>query len=487
MQATLTRSNAVKLMLGLLAAEILSAFELSMLYAALRSMIADFGNPEAVGWVMTSFLLASAVSAAICGRLGDIFGRKRVLLAVIVFSIIGSLIAGFASTIGWVVVGRVIQGTAGAIFPLCIGLVRENVKPQSAPLFIGTLAATLTVTMGLGMLLGGIIVDQLNWHWIFFAGAIAGVVAFIAIYCWMPVSATKPYDRRTNLLGGILFAPAVVFLLLGITKAPSWGWGSNSTLACLLAGIVLLLAWIRSELRAEAPLLDVRLLLNRQVLLVNLGSAVLGLTSFQSMQMWSIVLQQPTISGVGLGVSATVAGMVLFPKTLIALASGPAAGWLISRFNGRLAMATGASIMAFAWILLAFKHDSVLLMVFQFTLLGFGMSMFYSSVPILLAQAVPMERTSEASGMMIVIRSTAMGIGAQIVAFLLDSSTVTIAGASYPDQTAVYRVIAYVIAGCVAMIIIAMLVSKQSPDKSTQSAAHSAIPLPNSTVSAAGK
>src|SRR5690606_42029878 len=115
----MTRANAVKLMLGLLSAEVLSAFELSMLYAALKAMIADFGNPGAVGWVMTSFFLASAVSAAICGRLGDIFGRKRALMVVIALSLVGSLIAAFSSTLEWVIVGRVAQCRAGAVVLPC--------------------------------------------------------------------------------------------------------------------------------------------------------------------------------------------------------------------------------------------------------------------------------------------------------------------------------------------------------------------------------
>lgn len=457
----MTRSTAVKLMLGLLSAEILSAFELSMLYAALRAMIRDFGNPEAVGWVMTSFFLASAVSAAICGRLGDIFGRKRVLLVVVFLSIIGSLIAAFSDTLSGVIVGRVIQGTAGAIFPLCIGLVRENVKAESAPLFIGTLAATLTVTMGMGTFLGGVIVDNLSWHWVFFAGAAAGLVALVTVGLWMPRSPSQPFDRRTNIIGGVLFAPAVVLVLLGISKAPSWGWSSPETLISIGAGIGLLALWVFTELRAQVPLLDVRLLAHRQVFLVNLGSAILGLTSFQSMQLWSIVLQQPTATGVGLGLSATVAGIVLLPKTLIALASGPSAGWIISRFNGRMSMMAGAGIMALGWAALGYKHDSIPYMMVMLTLLGFGMSMFYSSIPIVIAQSVPMDRTSEASGMMLVIRSTAMGIGAQIVASILDSSTVEVAGASYPDETAVYRVIAYVIGGCVLMLLVSSRLSRQ--------------------------
>lgn len=459
MKSTFTRSMAIKMMAALLAAEVLSAFELSMLYSALRFMIADFGSPEQVGWVMTSFLLSSAVSAAICGRLGDLYGRKKVLLVVVGISIIGSLIAGFSNSIEGVVCGRIIQGMAGAIFPLCIGLVRESVSDKQAPVFIGTLAVTFTVTMGAGAFAGGVIVDTLSWHWIFYLGAVAGAVAFITIYYWMPAPAfvVKNEARNTNFAGGVLFAPAIALLLLGITKGQSWGWDDHYILSFLAVGVLLLLAWIQSELRAENPLINVRLLANRQVLLVNLCSAILGMTSFQLVQVWSIVLQQPVSTGIGFGISATLTGLVILPKTLIALLSGPTAGFIISRRNGRMAMTIGASIMALGWIILSLKHDSVAMITGLLVFLGFGMSMVYAGIPILISQAVPLARTSEANGMMSVIRYTAMGIGAQLVAALLNSSTVVVEGAGYPDATALNRVLGYIIAGSVAIVVIAMM------------------------------
>lgn len=220
--------------------------------------------------------------------------------------------------------------------------------------------------------------------------------------------------------------------------------------------------WIKSELHAEVPLIDVRLLANRQVLLINLGSVVLGLTSFQSMHVWSIVLQQPEATGIGLGASATISGLALLPKTLIALVAGPVAGWLISRYSGRVPMAAGSIVMTAAWIVLIFKHDSIALIAITLTFLGLGMSTFYACIPILIAQSVPMHRTSEASGMMIVIRATAMGIGAQVIAVLLNSSTQAYEGANYPDETALTRVLLYVIAGTVLQLIIALRLKRKN-------------------------
>lgn len=446
------------LLLTLFAAEVLSAFELSMLYPALKPMIAEFGNAQAAGWVMTSFFIASAVFAALCGRLGDLLGRKRLLQVVIILSIVGSLISGLSSSLAGLLVGRIIQGSSGAIFPLCLGLVRENVKPESVPMMIGILAATLTVTMGLGIFVGGIIVDTIGWRWIFWGGALAGLIALAAVTWQLPTNVRPSAQALSgiNLTGGILFAPALVILLLLIQKGAAWGWASPMALGSAVVSLALFSIWAWSEIRAKKPLLDVRLLVDRQVLLVNLGSVMLGVSSFQSLQIWSIILQQPTTTGVGLGVSASVSGLALLPKTLVALIAGPAAGWLIARYSGRFALIFGSSIMLAMWTALMFNHSSVLGIALLLTLLGFGMSTYYASIPILITRSVPMEKTSEAGGMMIVIRATAMGIGAHLVAMIFNSSTIAVGGVQYPDETALMRVLLYVMAGCVAQICIAL-------------------------------
>ncbi len=457
------KKNTLTFLGALVAAEILSAFELSMLYSALRYLIEDFGNPEAVGWIITSFLLASAVSAAICGRLGDMFGRRQVLLAVIAVSVAGSLISGFSSSLAGVVAGRIIQGAAGAIFPLCIGLVRENTSDDRAPIHIGILAATMTVSAGFGAVLGGVLVDNLSWHWIFFCGAAVGAVAMVLIAIYVPKSRPAGVPKRTNILGGILFAPAIVFILLSVTKSADWGWADTRTVLFLGAGAALMIVWIVSELKAETPLIHVRLLANRQVLLVNLAGAVLGLSAFQFLQVWSILLQQPTTTGIGLGLSATMAGLVMLPMTLMALVGGPAAGWMIARYGGRPTMAIGSLVLSLTWIAVLLKNDSVLFFLGIMIIMGLSKALFYASLPILIARSVPLERTSEASGVMIVIRVTAMGIGAQIVATLLDSSTVKAPAGEgfYPDPTAYMVTLSYIIVGCFLMFFISLMLPRK--------------------------
>lgn len=448
---------------ALVVAEILSAFELSMLYAAVRQLVADFGDPVAVGWIITSFLLMSAVSAAICGRFGDMFGRARMLVIIVVLSIVGSLVAGFAAGIGGVILGRVIQGTSGAIYPLCIGLIREHCAARSTPILIGLLAASMTVAGGVGIVIGGLLVDHLSWRWIFFAGALAGVAALVLVRIWVPRSRPAVVPRGANFLGGVLFVPAIVLILLAINQGAQWGWWDWRIHLMLLAALVLMVIWIRSELDAEVPLIDVRLLIRREALAAYLVIGFISLGAFQFLLIWSFLLQQPLSTGVGLGLSATMASLILVPSSLVGLIASPAAGWGIVRFGSRAVVALGGIILTLSWAFLAVKHDSLMVILALITIQGVGLNIILAAVPVILCRTVPVERTSEAIGMLSVFRATLMGVGSQVVAFLLATSTVVdpVSGGGYPAASAYSLTLTYVAAGSVLIVAVSLLLSSR--------------------------
>lgn len=464
-----TRVNTALLVVALMSAEILGVFEVTMLYAAMRYLLADFGGPVIVGWFFAAFGLASAVCAALGSRLGDIFGRRRVLLIAIATGICGSLLAGFSTEATGVIAGRVLQGSSGAILPLCIGLARENVSADKVKLVIGTLSATVTVSAGGALLLGGVIVDNLSWHWIFYAGAAAGLVAWTLVVSVVPpsrpavIAKSESRQGRVNYLGGLLFAPGIASALAAITLSKSWGWDSPGIWFLMLLGLFLLIAWIRSELRADVPLIDVRLLKKRQIALANLIFALVALTAMQQNQIISLLVQQPTWTSIGLGVSATMTGLVLLPGSLIAFLGGPGAGWAANRIGTKNAMLIGAVFLIVGWGGIYFSHGSLLAVVAWVVIQGLGMSIVYSVVPMLIITAVPIARTSEAIGIPTVVRSAFMGIGAQAVGFLLALSFVTNeSGAQFPDETAFQTTLLYVLGGSVLVFIAARFLPSAS-------------------------
>ncbi len=446
----------VKLMLVLLLAEVLATIEITMVYSALRYMVEDFGSPGAVGWVITSFLLGSAVSAAIGGRLGDIYGRKPILLIAIAGSVVGSFIAGSSTTLAGVIIGRTLQGSAGAILALCIGILREHVDSRSFPLYVGVLTAVLSISGGLGLFLGGVVVDLLTWHWIFYITASIGVIA--SFCCYRVVPATKRGEPRPgiNFFGGLLFVPGLVSLMVALTQGKDWGWASWPTLLFLCAGVALLFSWCRSELNARVPLLDIRLLLNREILLAYLATILLALTWSQFAQVWSLLLQQPTETGAGMGLSATAAGLTLMPQTLMALAGGPLAGWLLIRYGTRFSMSLGAFVLGSAWVAAMLKHDSIIFIVILMLFKGVASAYLFALLTTGIARAAPADRTSEAVGMMTVVRQIANSIGALTVAYLLSTSTVPSpdGGSRFPDTYAYVLTMGYMAAGTLLIVVL---------------------------------
>lgn len=461
MTTTLKNFN-YSLMGALIAAEILSTFEVSMAFAALRFMIEDFGSPAAVGWTITSFLLSGAVSAAVFGRLGDMFERRKMLLIVIALCTTGSLIASVWPSLTGVIVGRIVQGAAGGIFPLCAGILREQVDTKALPIYLGTLTAILTVSGGLGLLAGGLLVDHLTWHWIFYTNAAVGVLAWLAVFIFVPRGSASGATAGTNYLGGLLFVPAVVMIMLGIKKSTEWGWGDGKTQLLMIAGVFFLITWIWSELRASVPLMHIRLLKNRQIMLVILCAGLLGLTWNQFQQIWSILLQQPVETGAGLGLSASMSGLVLQPQTIMALVGGPVAGWLVIRRSIRFSMSIGTLILSASWVAAMLHHDSIPFIIFLMICMGISSAFLFAMLPIIIARVAPLDRTSEVTGMMTVVRGTATGIGAQVVAYLLSVSTVPLPDGtgSFPDHFSYQLAMGYIAAGIFMVFLLYLIMSE---------------------------
>lgn len=434
------RRGAGVILFALIIAELVSAFEATMVLGAMGGLLQVFGNPVTVGWLMTGFLLVAASSAAICGRLGDIYGRRRILLIVLAIAGVGSLISAVSSSVEGVLIGRAIQGVSGAILPLCHGLVKENLPEHRVPFGIGMLVAcAIVIGGGGGGLLGGVIIDHLTWHWIFIAGAAMAGIAFLVVWLLVPVSPQLKPNSSLDILGGVLFAPAIAGVLLAISKAPSWGWGDWRTISLALGSLALLAGWARYELSLKEPLIDVRLMANKQIALANIAMIFIGLGALQSHQAIVLLLTQPTWTGVGLGLTSTSAGLIFLPAMAISFFAGPVAGLLAARYGGRVPMILGGVLITGAWTAIAISHDSIWFIFIMLAIQHIGNTFCYSTIPMLIVEAAPPNRISEATGLNTVFRATFQGIGAQVIAFVLAASVIrdpAQAAVSFPTEGA---------------------------------------------------
>ncbi|WP_160108160.1 MFS transporter [Pseudomonas izuensis] len=410
---------------ALMLAEIASAFEVSMAFAALPTFYKLFNDPALVGWVITAYLLMAAAAAAICGRIGDIYGRSRVLIAMLVLAAVGSLISALADSLEIIVLGRAVQGVAAAVTPLCFGLVRENLPQDKVPLGIGIVAGTMSTAAGVGFVVGGLAIDYLTWHWIFYISTIAAVIGLILVSLLLPPSPRKPQGEHLDILGGVMFAPAVAGLLFALTKAPAWGWADSRTLGLGGCSLVLLLCWGVYEWRHPTPLIDVRLFRNRQIALTNLCYVLISLGAMQFAQVLFTLLQQPTWTGVGLGVAATMAAMIKLPSSLVAIVASPWGGYISGRHGARRAMLYAMCFMISGWAALTIHHSTIWFVVLAVMANGIGAAIAFSAIPNLIVEVAPAQRISEITGLTQVIRTTFMAVGAQMVAFIFGAYSIT--------------------------------------------------------------
>ncbi|MBB3665497.1 MFS family permease [Prauserella sediminis] len=458
----------------LIVADIVSSIESSMMLVALPRLIEAFdANAADVSWVITAFLLVAAVSAAICGRLGDIYGRRRLLIILLLVSVIGSIVSIAGGTLASVVIGRAIQGVSGGILPLCFGLAREHLPAKRVPTAIALVAATAMLAAAIGGLMSGIIIDNLDWHYLFVAAGVIAIVAAAACLA-LPKSTIVARVERIDYPGAVLFTAAIALILLGVTKSATWTWADGRTAGCIVGGILVLAAWIRWELRTDSPMINIRMFARRTLAMsmaamMSVASGLLGGATV----VLPMIYINPTGAPVGLGLSATTAGAIGAATTVIAFAAAPISGRISARVGSRWALVVGTGLGIAAAVGMAALNATVVGFVLAAMVALLATSFVSTSLPNLVVEEVPAENTSEMTGVITVVRLTFTGVGTAIVTLLLSLSVVP--GTQFATTTAFNSVFAFIGACCVAGLVIALLIRPRSHRTS-------AVPAPTPAV-----
>jgi len=383
-----------------------------------------------VSWVLTGYLLSASVSTPIVGRLGDMFGKDRVLVVVLVMFAVGTLVAAVASSIGVLIIARVVQGIGGGIFPLAFGIIRDEFPRHRVSGGIGLMSALLGIGGGLGVVLAGVIVDRLSYHWLFWIPLVAIVGATLLAHLYVPESPVKT-PGKINWLGAILMSAGLGGVLLAISEGNTWGWASGRTLGLLALGAVLVLLWIPAELRADEPLVDMRMMRLKGVWTTNLVAVLLGVGMYSSFILVPQLVQLPESTGFGFGATVTGAGLFLLPATLMMLLVGSLAGRLEVRFGSKPPLIAGAVSAAASFLLLAAAHSQRIDIYASMTLLGIGIGLAFAALANLIVDNVRQDQTGVATGMNTVMRTVGGAVGGQIAAALLSSN---LAGDGLPAE-----------------------------------------------------
>jgi EmrB/QacA subfamily drug resistance transporter len=377
-------------------------------------------SQSTVTWVFTGYLLSAAVATPIGGRLGDMIGKKKVLIATLAALAVGSLVAALATSIGVTIVARVIQGVGGAVLPLSFGIIRDEFPRERVTSAIGIAAALLAVGGGAGLVLAGPIVNALNYHFLFWIPLILVILAAVGAFVILP-------ESRVRTPGQISWAPAVllsgwlVALLLAVSEGQSWGWLSGRTVVLAAGAVVLAVAWVFAEVRSAHPLIEMRMMRIPAVWTTNLVALLFGAGMYSIFAFLPQFLQTPRSAGYGFGASITASGLFLLPATVTMFTFGILSGRVAARIGSKLVLTIGSLMSVAPFALLAFAHTHQWEIYVASSFLGAGFGFAFAAMSNLIVEAVPANQVGAASGMNANIRTIGGSLGASVMASIVTS------------------------------------------------------------------
>ncbi|MEU9594709.1 MFS transporter [Streptomyces sp. NPDC048193] len=421
-------------------------------------------------WAVTATLLAAAVATPVVGRLGDMAGKRRMLMLSLVLLIAGSVVCGLSDSLVPMVVGRAMQGLSAAVIPLGISIMRDELPAERLAGATALMSASLGVGGALGLPAAALIADNLDWHMLFWTSGALGAVALVLVLAFVPESAVRT-GGRFDVSGGIGMAAGLVCLLLAISKGADWGWTSGLTLGLFAAAVVILLVWGRWELRTPQPLVDLRTTARRQVLFTNLASIAVGFSMFAMSLVLPQLLQLPEATGYGLGRSLLTAGLVMAPSGLVMMAFAPVSA-KVSRARGpKVTLMIGALIVAAGYGLNIVLMSEVWHLVLVSCVIGAGIGFTYGAMPALIMGAVPASETAAANSLNTLMRSIGTSVASAIAGVILAQMTVSLGGFALPSENA-FKVVMGIGAGAAVLaFVIASFIPRHRPATGTARAA----------------
>ena len=434
-----------------------AAFSLqqTMVFPALRTFQEEFGSTTAwTTWVLTGFLVSGAVLTPILGRLGDQFGKERLLLISLGLFLAGCLGAAFAWSLWSLIAFRVVSGAGGALFPLSFAIIRDEFPPERVKVGIGLLSAVWGVGGGFGIVLSGLIVDNFSWRYLFVLGSIPVALSLVLVARYVPESPIRS-PSKVDVPGALLLSAGLISLMVALTEGESWGWGSPLLLGVLALAAVFFLLWGVVESRSRAPMVDLRMLAHRPILLTNVATLISGFALFSCFVLIPTFVETDSANGYGFSASATQAGLYLLPSSLAMLFAGPLAGAIGRRYGSKWPLAAGMLIVSVAAILFATRNDEPGTVLLASALLGLGVGAAFAAMAGLIADNVDPREMGVAAGMNTVVRMIGGVIGGQVGAALLTART--IGDSSVPAESAF--TITFMLSAVAALIAAGIAVS----------------------------
>lgn len=406
-------------------------------------------------WVITATLLAAAVVTPIAGRLGDMYGKRKVLIGSLVALVAGSVLCAVSDGLVPVIVGRVLQGLATGVIPVGISMLRDTLPAPRVGGAVALVSASLGVGGAIGLPLSAAIVENADWHVLFWLAAGLGALCLALVVALLPAPPSRAAERFDT-PGAIGLAVGLVGLLLPVTKGGDWGWTSGTTLGLFAASVLVLVGWAAYEMRVAHPLVDLRVTVRRPVLFTNLASVLVGFAMYAMSLTLPQLLQSPAATGYGLGQSTLMAGLALAPGGLVMMALSPVSTRITARHGARTSLLIGVAVIGLGYAVGLFLMAEVWQIVVTAVIVSGGVGIAYAAMPALIMDAVPVTETASANGVNALMRSIGTSTSSAVMAAILSNMTLRLGPAEVPTENG-FRVTYGVAMGAAAVGVLLTL------------------------------
>ena len=423
-------------LIGVLAiAGIASAFTQTMVAPLISQLPVIFDtSPANTAWIITATLLAGAVSVPIAGRMGDLFGKKKMMLLLTLPLILGGVVCAVAPTVEIMIAGRALQGLGAGIVPLGIAMLRDLVPKEKLSSAIATVSATLGVGGAIGLPISAAVIEFADWRVLFWASAAVTLLVAIAIFSFIPTTPAGAAGQRFDGLGALGLAVGLISLILAVSKGSGWGWTSTTTLGLFALAAVAFVLWGFWETRTKDPLVDLRTTVRPRVLLTNIASIFVGFGMYASMLVMPQILQLPGSTGYGLGQSILAAGLWLAPPGLMMLVLSPVGGRLSNKRGPKFTLVLGVAILALGYGVGVLGMGTTWGILATGLVINSGVALAYGAMPSIIMSSVPRSETASANGFNTLMRSLGTTIGAAVIGLVLAQMTTPLGGVEVPSE-----------------------------------------------------
>ncbi|MFB6892757.1 MFS transporter [Kitasatospora sp. NPDC056327] len=413
-------------------------------------------------WVITATLLSAAVFVPISGRLGDLLGKRTMLIASCVPLLLGSVLCATSSSVVPMIIGRALQGMGMGLVPIGISLLRDVLPVERLGSAIALVSASMGIGGGLGLPIAAAVAEYASWRVLFWGTAALTVVIIGMLWRIVPAGESRPAGGgRFDFVGAAGLSIGLVCLLLPVSKGGDWSWGSSRTLGLFAAAVAVLILWAYWELRTTDPLVDLRVTARPRVLLTNLASVLVGFGMYAQALVMPQLLRLPEATGYGLGQSMLAMGLWMAPGGLMMMVVSPLGGKLSTARGPKFTLVVGAFTIAAGYALALPLMGSTWGLLVAGIVSNSGVGLAYGAMPALIMSAVPLSATASANSFNTLMRSLGTSVSAAVVGVVLSQMTTDLGGFTLPAESG-FRV--SLVLGCgVALVAAAVAAAIPGP------------------------